>query len=95
MRRNPLWRVARHSRAIFIHQATHHGGVAVEQFRFYREIVIVHNRVDTLAKRRETIDSDLPDALDIVLIADGKTLKIDKEMISPFVVAEPLFERDR
>ena len=47
-----------------------------------REIVVVDDGVDALAERRDAVDDDLPDALDIALVAHGEALEIDEEVVA-------------
>ena len=95
MRRKPARRVARDVRVVCVHQATHHGRIGVEQLGIYREVVVVDDRVDAFAERREAVDDDLPDALDVVFVAHGEAFEVDEETIRRLVIGEALFERDR
>ena len=60
-----------------------------------REIVVVDDGVDALSQRRDAVRDDLPDTLDVGLVAQRETFEIDEETICGLVVAEALFERDR
>src|SRR6516164_1857903 len=81
-------RVTSHSCVVLAHEAVHHGRIGVEQFGFYREIVVVDDGVDRLTKWCKPVNDDPPDALDVTFAAHGKALKIDKEMIRSLVVGK-------
>ena len=87
-------RVAGDAPVVALDQPLHHVGPRIDQLRSDRETVVVDDRVDPLADRRQRLLDFAAHVLDVPQRADREALEVDEEDVLLRGVGEPARERN-